>query len=108
MKRLIRFLALILIGNLGLPSLAPAADYYQVQRRKPDTNVMAADALIGRPVGLGATILGTTTFVATLPFTVFTGSVRDAARGLIKEPGEWTFTRPLGERPKNSSGFIIR
>ena len=69
---------------------------------------MAADALIGRPLGLGATILGTGAFVATLPFTVCSGSVRDAARGMIKEPGAWTFTRPLGEPPKNRNGFIIR
>ncbi len=109
MKRLILFLALILMGNLGLPPLALAADYYQAQnRRRPDTNVMAADALIGRPVGLASTILGTGAFLVTLPFTVPSGSVRDAARGLIKEPGQWTFTRPLGERPKNANNFIIR
>ena len=108
MKRVIRFLALILIGNLVLSPLALAADYYQAQKRKPDTNVMAVDALIGRPVGLAATVLGTTAFVATLPFTAFSGSVKDAARGLIKEPGQWTFTRPLGEPPANRHKFIIR
>jgi hypothetical protein len=108
MKRIIQFLALIFIGNLLLSPLALAADYYQPQRRKPDTNVMAADALIGRPVGLAATVLGTTTFVATLPFTAFSGSVKDAARGLIKEPGAWTFTRPLGEPPANRHNYIIR
>jgi hypothetical protein len=109
MKRISQFLALILIGNLVVSPLALAADYYQTRRRsKPDSNVMAADALIGRPVGLAATVLGTTTFVATLPFTAFSGSVRDAARGLIKEPGAWTFTRPLGEPPANRHNFIIR
>ena len=108
MKRVSHFLALILIGNLVLSPLALAADYYQAQRRKPDTNVMAADALVARPVGLVATVLGTTTFVATLPFTTFSGSVKDAARGLIKEPGQWTFTRPLGEPPANRHRFIIR
>ena len=70
---------------------------------------MAADALIGRPLGLGMTILGTGAFVATLPFTAFSGSTGDAARGLIRDPGSWTFTRPLGESgKKNPSGFIIR
>jgi hypothetical protein len=108
MKRLMQFLALILISNLGMAPMVLAADSYQTQKRKPDTNVMAADALIGRPVGLGATVLGTGTFVATLPFTMFTGSVKDAARGLIKEPAQWTFRRPLGEPPKNRNNFIIR
>lgn len=69
---------------------------------------MAADALVGRPVGLGATILGTGTFIATLPFSACARSVKDAARGLIKEPAAWTFKRPLGEPPKDRKTFIIR
>ena len=109
MKRVMQFLALILIGNLGLTAMAWSADYYQAQRRQPpDTNLMAADALIGRPLGLGMTILGTGAFIATLPFTAFSGSTGDAARGLIAEPGQWTFTRPLGESgKKKTSGFIL-
>lgn len=109
MRRKILYLALMLVGNLVWSPLGLAADYYRAQnRQRPNTNIMAADALIGRPIGLGATILGTGTFVATLPFTAFSGSVKDAARGMIKEPGAWTFTRPLGEPPKNRNVFIIR
>ena len=67
---------------------------------KPDADVsaavVAADALIARPIGLGLTIAGTATFLITLPFSIPSGSVDNAARGLIVKPGGYTFVRPLG------------
>ncbi len=109
MKRMILFLTLILSCNLWLTPTLPAADYYQTERRQPpNVNLMAADALIGRPLGLGMTILGTGAFIATLPFTAFSGSTGDAAQGLIGDTGSWTFTRPLGQSGKKKpSGYII-
>jgi hypothetical protein len=58
--------------------------------------VVAADALIARPVGLGLTIAGTATFLLTLPFSIPSQSVHNAAQGLIVKPGGYTFVRPLG------------
>lgn len=109
MKRIMQVLALMIIGILGVTATAWSADSYLAHRRQPpDTNIMAADALVGRPLGLGMTILGTGVFIATLPFTAGTGSTGDAARGLITEPAQWTFTRPLGESgKKKTSGFIL-
>ena len=80
---------------------------YSANRKTPppNTNIMAADALIGRPLGLGATVLGTGAFVATLPFTVCSRSVRESARGLVVEPAWWTFKRPLGQ--KKDTGFML-
>ena len=106
MRAFIRFTGLVLAAFFCLVQLAPAADYLQTERRQqPNTNIMAADALIGRPLGLGATVLGTTAFVATLPFTIPSRSVRDAARGLVVEPARWTFKRPLGQ--KKETGFML-
>ena len=106
MQAFIRFTGLILAATFCLTQAAAAADYLQTERRQPpNTNIMAADALIGRPLGLGATVLGTTAFVATLPCTIPSCSVRDAARGLVVEPARWTFKRPLGQR--KDPGFML-
>ena len=53
----------------------------------PNSSVMAADAVIGRPLGLATTIAGTGVFLVTLPFTLPTGSTEDAAWGLAGRPG---------------------
>jgi hypothetical protein len=63
---------------------------------EPSPAAVGADALIGRPVGLATTIVGTGTFVLTLPFTIPSRSVDTAAWGLVGRPGGWTFVRPLG------------
>jgi hypothetical protein len=63
---------------------------------EPSAAVVAADALIARPIGLGLTIAGTATFLITLPFSIPSGSVDNAAQGLIVKPGGYTFVRPLG------------
>jgi hypothetical protein len=69
-------------------------------KEKPDAEVsaavVAADALIVRPAGLGLTIAGTATFLLTLPFSIPSQSVNNAAEGLIVKPGGYTFIRPLG------------
>ncbi len=63
---------------------------------EPSAAVVAADALIAKPIGLGLTIAGTATFLVTLPFSIPSGSVEDAAQGLIVRPGGYTFVRPFG------------
>jgi hypothetical protein len=64
--------------------------------QEPSSAVVFADAVIGRPLGVAATAVGTATFVATLPFTVGPKGVRTAARALVVKPAGWTFVRPLG------------
>lgn len=55
------------------------------------------DVAIARPLGLGATVLGSVLWVAWLPFTAPTGSMDVAAQGLVVEPFRFTFVRPIGE-----------
>ena len=76
---------------------------------EPSAATVATDGLIARPLGLATTIAGTGLFVVTLPFSTRSGSVREAARGMIGRPGGWTFVRPLGgamsaSRNRESSG----
>jgi hypothetical protein len=70
--------------------------FYEPPSGPPGPAAVAADAAIGRPLGLAMTIAGTGLFVLTLPFTAPSGNVREAAWGLIGQQGGWTFCRPLG------------
>ena len=62
----------------------------------PSSTAMAFDAVIGRPLGLATTIVGTGVFLVILPFSLPSGCTGEAAWGLVGRPGGWTFVRPLG------------
>ena len=62
-----------------------------------DSGAMAADMIFVRPFSLVGTVLGAAIFVVSLPFTLPTGSVDDAASALVAKPLEYTFNRPLGD-----------
>lgn len=62
----------------------------------PNSGVMAFDGLIGRPLGLATTIVGTALLVVETPFTLYSGTTSEAAWGLVGRPAGWTFARPLG------------
>jgi hypothetical protein len=62
----------------------------------PSSATMAFDGVIGRPLGLATTIIGTAAFLVTLPVTIPSESTSEAAWGLVGRPGGWTFVRPLG------------
>ena len=59
--------------------------------------MMLVDAFLLRPLGLAATVLGTATFIVTLPFSLPTRSADDAAKALVVKPAKYTFARPLGQ-----------
>ena len=61
------------------------------------TENMVADALIVRPLGIVATILGAGLFVISLPFSALGQNVKEAGQKLVVAPAKFTFTRPLGE-----------
>jgi hypothetical protein len=64
---------------------------------EPNSAVMLMDAVVARPLGLATSIAGAGVFVVTLPFSLPSGSVGPAARGLVGQPAGWTFLRPLGQ-----------
>jgi hypothetical protein len=51
------------------------------------------DLIIARPIGVVAGIVGTAIFVVSLPFTVPTGGVKEAADIFIFKPFQFSFTR---------------
>jgi hypothetical protein len=59
---------------------------------------MVADLVVLRPLGLAATAIGSVFFVASLPFTIWSGKgLKRAGTYLVVEPAAYTFVRPLGE-----------
>jgi len=58
---------------------------------------MAGDALVARPLGLCATVIGSALFVVSLPFSLLGGNTGDAFNYLMADPFKFTFTRPLGD-----------
>jgi hypothetical protein len=62
----------------------------------PSSAVMAFDGIIGRPLGLATTIVGTGLLVIETPFTLHSDTTAEAAWGLVGRPAGWTFVRPLG------------
>ena len=104
-KILVVMLSLSLIGAWGGAASAGILGYSMDRAdrgfpRQPDQEPSAAkvvaDGLIARPLGLATTIAGTGLFIATLPFSIPSRSVRGAAQGMIVKPGGWTFVKPLG------------
>jgi len=51
------------------------------------------DLLVARPIGIVAGVFGTGIFILSLPFTLSTGSVDDAAQMFIVKPFEFSFRK---------------
>lgn len=83
-------IALMMVFAL-LSSVAPAIAY------DPKEQDIAPDVLIVRPIGIAAVAVGSVIFVASLPFSLPTGTVHTVAQRLILDPVEYTFVRPVGD-----------
>jgi len=84
---------------LAASTVAGASDvlrYADSPEDEPTEVSIAADLLVVRPLGLVATILGTTAFFLGLPFAAMAGDIATPGRVLVEEPAQFTFDRPLG------------
>ena len=105
-KILVVMLALVLVcvfsggawaGVLGYSlDRAGMRGFTEPPPKESSAAVVAADALIARPVGLALTIAGTGVYIITLPMSAISGSTDTAIEGLIVKPGGYTFVRPFG------------
>jgi hypothetical protein len=97
-KRLvILLLAVIFMASFSLPVLAEEKDgTYRSWDSYPTGEEVAWDALIARPAGMATCIIGLAVSLVALPFALASGSQSNLYRGLIAEPFEFTFKRPLG------------
>lgn len=98
--RLTTFIAAVVLAATS--SMATGADPQSasggVLDDRASAAAMLADAVLVRPLGLVATVIGLSLFVVTLPLAVIQGELpREAAQKLVVQPLRFTFTRPLGD-----------
>ena len=55
------------------------------------------DALLLRPFGLAALVVGSVAYVVTLPIAAITKSVDTTTDVMVRKPYEYTFKRPIGD-----------
>jgi len=90
---------LVLLITLTLV-IAPCTSCFAQEIERDDAIVagqMAGDALVARPLGLCATVIGGALFVVSLPFSLLGGNSGEAFDYLLADPFQFTFNRPLGE-----------
>jgi len=68
-----------------------------MQKDEITTENMVADAILVRPLGICAIIIGAGLFIISLPFSALGKNVKEAGQKLVVAPAKFTFTRPLGE-----------
>ena len=64
---------------------------------KAPAEAMIADFALMRPLGIGATVVGTAFFIVSLPFSALGKNADTAWDKMVADPFNFTFTRPLGE-----------
>ena len=64
----------------------------------PERNpaVMLVDGVVVRPLQFSSLVIGTFSFVITLPWSALGGNWREAYTKMMVEPARMTFKRPLG------------
>lgn len=83
------FLLVLLLVSTPTWSAEPEAQDEKAGR-------MIGDLLFARPLGIVATGVGTAAFLVSLPFTILSDSVGDAADTLVTGPATSAFKRCLG------------
>lgn len=95
MKRLLRlFLIVTVMSLLTLNLYGPGWAEEKWTKEDPVTdqwNMM--DVLVARPIGFAAGIIGTGVFILSLPFTIPTRSVNEAAQMFVVKPFKFSFER---------------
>lgn len=98
MKRAIT--AVALASMMSVSMAASATDVIEngsgTVNNRPSVWAMGIDAGLVRPVGVAATVIGVGLFVATLPFSLLGGNVKESANTLVGAPAKMTFWRCLG------------
>jgi len=88
-----------LIALLASPALAQTQTGSDTIPPPPDYGAQVFDAIILRPLGFTAAAVGAVLFVPAAILTSPGGmdTIEEAMEMLVIVPGEWVFTRPLGD-----------
>jgi hypothetical protein len=98
MKGILKLLIVLLtaFALIAVPCMTCFAQNIE-QDRDMIAGKMAGDALVVRPLGICATVIGGAIFVISLPFSALGGNTKPAYDYLLADPFKFTFSRPLGE-----------
>lgn len=89
-----RITVLFMVAAMILtPITAPAMDLSSSD--VTDASIIG-DFILCRPLGMAATIIGTSLFVVSLPLSLLGKNVGQTAKILVVDPAKFTFSRPLG------------
>jgi hypothetical protein len=93
-KRMIIFVvvASLLVIPFGSSALAKGTAH------PPERNaaIMFVDGAVVRPLQFSSLLIGTVSFVLTIPWSALGGNVGEAYTKMMVEPARLTFKRPLG------------
>ena len=76
-------------------STALAEEYFE--KEDPSGSMMLYDVCLVRPIGIVATVVGSVFYVISLPFSLMGNNSDEAVQALVKDPADYTFSRPLGD-----------
>ena len=95
-KKALGMLVVAIFVITAVTTPAPAA--VQNPRSEVSGAGMAFDFAILRPLGIVTTVIGCGFFIASLPFTVWSGErIKQSGYYFVGEPATYTFVRPLGD-----------
>lgn len=108
MKKLLAYLIFFafLVGLTGISAHAQqmssvySSEYETTitpEESGPPGEMILADVLILRPLGIVSSVVGLAGSLVALPFAASSNSGDLVARKLIKEPFDYTWCRPLGD-----------
>ena len=94
LKKIIIFVvvASFLVISFGTSAMAKGIS------NPPERNaaVMLVDGAVVRPLQFSSLVIGTVSFVLTIPWSALGGNVGEAYTKMMVEPARLTFKRPLG------------
>ena len=87
---------IIFVMSMALMLSLPRLSFAQEIEETPTALAMVGDLVIARPFLLVMTVIGTASYIVSLPFTLPGGNSADAAETLVVGPARATFVRCLG------------
>lgn len=95
-RRTVSVLMLTSLIGASIPAYAATEMLDDEIDGRPTAGAALADAGIARPLMLAGTLGGAAVFIASLPFTILGGNVKEAAKTLVIDPANATFRRCMG------------
>ena len=80
-----------------MPAGHSAMAQFRPDEAEPSAAAMIVDVVPVRVLSFCGLVIGTVSYVVTLPLSYATDSHQLAAKKMVIEPARYTFTRPLGD-----------